>query len=164
MKEEKSNTSRRDFLKRSGFVLGLSVTASTLPLFITSCEQDEDPIAAPPPSTVEVELVKYPDLANPGGAIKLLIKGKNNNLPLVIIRKDTESFTVYDSFCTHGMGGTVDLPKSGEDKMQCPLHNVVFSAIDGKVVTNPVGGWSPIPLKTYPATFDKAKNILKIEV
>ncbi len=164
MKEEKSNTSRRDFLKRSGFVLGISVTASALPLFVTSCEQDEDPIPAPPLSTVDLKIGDYPDLANPGGAIKLIIKGKNQNNPFVIIRKDADNFLVYDSYCPHGMGATISLPESGGDKMKCPLHGAVFSVVDGSLAENPVGGWSGAPLKSFKSTFDKARNVLQLEI
>lgn len=164
MKEEKENKSRRDFLKRSSFMLGIGFTASSLPLFITSCEQDEDPIASPPASVVDIEISKYPDLASAGGAIKLIIKGKNQNNPLVIIRKDADNFSVYDAYCPHGGGASIDLPNSGDDKMKCPLHGAVFSVTDGALVQNPVGGWGGAPLKSFPNTYDKAKNILKVEV
>jgi nitrite reductase/ring-hydroxylating ferredoxin subunit len=164
MKEVKENKSRRDFLKRSGYMLGISVAASSLPLFVMSCEKDESPIPPPPVSTVDIEINKYTDLASVGGAIKLLVKGKNANNPIIIFRKDADNFSIYDSYCTHGGGATIPLPDSGKTDMKCPLHGATFSIQDGSLVNNPVGGWSGIPLKTYPSTFDKAKNILKVEL
>lgn len=161
--DKNTSNERRQFLIKAGKIAGLAVSMPVAASFISSCEQNEDPIPAPPPSTVPVDLSRYPAIAAAGGVVKILIPGKNNNNSIVISRLDNNQFSVVDSICQHA-GCEVDLPFGESNELKCPCHFVTFSKLDGQIVKNPLTDWAGVPLKKFNANYKIEQNILEIEI
>ncbi len=159
------NNNRRDFLKKMGTFVGVSISLPVVSSIISSCEQDENPIPQPPKELTEIVLLRYPDLNSVGGTVKVLIPGKNNNMPIILHRKSDDEIVALSSICLH-TGCEVNLPQAGKIELRCPCHFVVFSAEDGNILTNPISSeWSGVPLEKYNVVeFDKINNILKVEI
>lgn len=155
---------RREFLKKAGIFIGAGVCLSGTATLLSSCEQDEDPIPAPPPSVVEVLIANQPALAVIGGTVKVLFPGKNNNAPIVITRISETEFSALDSICPHALC-EVDLAKQGSNEMPCPCHLVFFSNVDGSITKNPIQStWSGESLKKFEVEYESSTNKLKITV
>lgn len=165
MNENEIKNERRDFLKKIGAIVGVSISLPVISSVISSCEQDENPIPQPPKELTEIDLNRYPSLNTVGGSVKILLPGKNNNHPIILYRKSENEIVVLSSICLHA-GCEVNLPQAGKIELRCPCHFVIFSAEDGSILTNPISGeWSGVPLDKFDVIeFDKTKNILKVEI
>lgn len=153
---------RRSFLKKASMMIGAGIAIPVMGTVISSCEKNET-FPPVPPSTVTVDLSKYPALASVDGAAKVVITGKNGGKPLIIVKKSATEFVVMDSTCTHA-GCEIDLPAPGNDNMVCGCHSVDFNKLDGKVLKNPLSGWTPIALTKYSNTYNSAANSLSVVI
>jgi Rieske Fe-S protein len=145
---------RRDFLKKSGLIIGMSLPL--LSLLTVSCEHD------PPTSSILslgneiLDISKYPALQNINGWLSLTFTGKNNEYPVIIIRESNTDFLVLSSKCQH-QGCPVGSPND-QKEIICPCHGSVYSAIDGSVIHGPATRGLP----NFKNSFNPQTNILTI--
>lgn len=156
--EKKFNSNRREFLKKTGIVIGMGVALSGSSLLMNSCEKDESPIPPPPPT--KIDLSPYSSLSAVGGFALVTVASIKKNL--MISRIDNSTFVVLDAVCTHQGCLINGIPNSSGD-ITCACHGASFKIVDGSVVKG-VSGWTPIGLKWYTsATYDSAKNQLLVD-
>jgi cytochrome b6-f complex iron-sulfur subunit len=149
-----SNTEeRRNFLKQSGILLGISLTSIVLPGLLSSCSNSTSPTNN---STNPIKLADYPALLNVNGSVKITISGKNGGKPMIVLRESPSQFSVLSTVCKH-QGCEVDLPDSSK-VIHCPCHGSQYSADDGAVLQGP----TTQPLDKLNWSFDSANNLLTI--
>ncbi len=165
MDKNEINNNRRDFLKKVGTFVGVTISLPVISSVFNSCEQDENPIPQPPKELTQIDLNKYPPINTVGGSVKILLPGKNNNNPIILYRKSLDEIIVLSTICRHA-GCEVNLPQPGKIELRCPCHLVIFSAENGDILINPISSeWSGEPLDKFNVIeFDKANNILKVEI
>jgi cytochrome b6-f complex iron-sulfur subunit len=165
---------RKEFLN----LVGLSVGAVILQNCISGCTKATDPIPAavtPPVSggvnngggntavvgltgnnqlskgaidfTIDLGSTTFSDLKTNGSA---LVSGD-----VIIARTKNGDFLVVEKACTH-QGTTIDF-KSDTTSFSCSNHGATYDS-GGNVTSGP----APKSLKKYTATFDSAKNTVKI--
>lgn len=100
---------------------------------------------------VHLSLLQHPELAEPGGAIKILPDGQDE--PLYVLRDDDGQFSVLSPICTH-RGCTVELEGA---RLVCPCHGSTYDRA-GRVLQGP----APRPLTRYPA--DLSGGVLIIDL
>ncbi|MBI2429873.1 MAG: Rieske (2Fe-2S) protein [Ignavibacteriales bacterium] len=142
------DTQRRNFLATSAKTGVCIACCGLISTIISACDtvDDGEPV---------INLGDYPELQRPGGAIKKRYSRLNNSEPILIIRRSESQFVAYSALCTH-KGVEVKLPKDGE--IVCPNHGSRFRTKDGTVIE----GKAIEPLQQISATYDAAKNILRI--
>lgn len=138
--------SRREFLKRSIFVLGGLIT---LGLAVPSGVY----VLSPLWRSNEEEWVDIGDVAQipKGDPIKVdYVRRKKDGWVTVeerasawVVTSDGQEFTVFDPFCTHL--GCPYRWEANKHQFLCPCHNGIFS-IDGAVLAGP----PPRPLDRFP--------------
>jgi cytochrome b6-f complex iron-sulfur subunit len=79
---------------------------------------------------VRLALARYPELANPDGAIKIQPSGLDD--PLYVLATPSGDFRVVSPICTH-RGCTVDV--SGA-RLVCPCHGSTYNR-EGQVLRGP---------------------------
>ena len=179
MKEIKNN-SRRDFLKKSGMLIGATVAFVPLASLLNSCEKDqllpvEKPKEAPSGGKYPgypIDLSQFPALLTTGGNGIMPIASFSASQKFFIKRmvKSTDEvadFIVLDSKCTH-LGAVLEAPSDSIGPLKCSLHAVLFSTTadtKGTVVpgSNP-SGYPVTPLKSYVCNFDKDTSKLYVQL
>jgi nitrite reductase/ring-hydroxylating ferredoxin subunit len=156
--DNKEKNNRRDFLKKTGAMIGATVFSGTIITALCSCEKDEfSPIVS---QDLTIDLAKYPDLQKVGGVASISVVGQNNtSVPLLLKRLTAATFGVYSDLCPH-RGVPVQL---GETDFYCPAHGLRFSEDDGKVTKDP-NSIGVTQLNTYVYTFDQSKNVLTVKI
>jgi cytochrome b6-f complex iron-sulfur subunit len=140
--------SRRRFLAG---LAGCAGAAAALP----GCAPDVHPApvvqaSATATRTLELEVARYPDLAQDGGGITVRLDDGSEYL---VVHPQGDEYVVLSNLCTHqGCPLGVDA-----GTITCPCHGARF-ANDG-TVTNPP---AVEPLQTYPSSFDAARGVLSI--
>lgn len=94
---------------------------------------------APPGPAVEVPLSRFPDLARPGGLVKVLTPRHG---PVYLRRGEGEKFEGISAVCTH-LGCTV---RPAGEGFRCPCHGSIYDR-EGRNT----GGPAPRPLSRFPA-------------
>ena len=155
MDNENSKTDRRNFIIQAGTILGLSIVSSSMPGFLTSCKQYDNPASADVKK--EINVTNYPQLQNDFGAVKIKFDGLNGNMPVIVIRKSAGNFIALTSVCTH-QGCEVNIPDTASGTISCPCHGSKYSESNGSVINGPASS----PLKQFPTSYDSATNILTI--
>jgi cytochrome b6-f complex iron-sulfur subunit len=150
--ENQSRSNRREFLTKSISVLGFGIIAGTIPTLFSSC--NSSPTASSNPVATEVIISNYPSLLNNNGYVKISISGRNNNKPIIIIRKTETEFTVLSAVCTH-QGCTVNDPNISGKSITCPCHGSKFN-LTGGVMSGPANG----ALTSFASTFNSTTNVL----
>ena len=153
--ENQTNSNRRDFLTKSISVLGMGLLVGAVPTLITSC--NSSPTASSNPVATDVKISDYPTLQNINGYVKISITGRNNNKPIIIIRKSDTEFTVLSSTCTH-QGCTVNDPNMSSKSISCPCHGSRFNLVGG-VINGPASSG----LTSFASTFNSTTNILSFK-
>jgi nitrite reductase/ring-hydroxylating ferredoxin subunit len=157
--EKNFNSNRREFLKKTGIVIGMGVALSGSSLLMNSCEKDESPLPSPPPTPID--LGQYPALSAAGGFAAVGLTSVKKNL--LISRLDNNQFVVLDAVCTHAKCVINGTPNSS-GVITCACHYVSFNVKDGSVVQHPVSGWNPVGLIWYDnSTYDSVKNQLLVD-
>lgn len=126
--------SRRDFLKKSGLLLGAGLTLPVLSTLITSCNKNEGaPVNSI--SSIDVNLTSYPALNTDGGSASVTVPGFNYSGPVIIIRKGTD-YNVLSGVCPHE-GCFVDPPPFTNNEIVCRCHFSYFNASSGAYIKGP---------------------------
>jgi nitrite reductase/ring-hydroxylating ferredoxin subunit len=82
---------------------------------------------------LRLELRRAPELAQPGGAVRL--EGKNLPDRILVIRGDDSNYHAFRNRCQH-MGRRLD-PVPGTPTVQCCSINKTTYAYDGRVLSGP---------------------------
>jgi nitrite reductase/ring-hydroxylating ferredoxin subunit len=104
--------------------------------------------------TVEIELVRAPELAESGGAIR--IKGRGLQENLLVLHGVDGRFYVFGNRCTH-MGRRLD-PVAGSEAVRCCSISKSTYDYEGRVISGPAKG----PLKTFPVSREDGKVIIPV--
>lgn len=102
--------------------------------------------------TVEVDLRQYPELAEPGGAVRLLPDGWQE--PFVLLANRDGHLVALSPICTH-LQCVVEV---NPDRLTCPCHGSAFDR-EGRVLQGPAAA----PLRRY-ATREPGPGVLVIQV
>ena len=168
MKSDKTNKNRREFLKKSGVLLGVGATATSLSSLIISCKDETIPLP-PSDATYNIEVKDYPELLVVDSVLKCLAKNSNdpNTTLSVIIRVlQDDKFIIVQHNCTHQ--GDQELPASinNDGNIICPRHRATYSmlqATPGELVANP-NNVNATDLKLYKYNYKKAKGVIEISL
>ena len=79
---------------------------------------------------VELALAQYPELAEPGGSLRIQVAGAAD--PLYVLALGDGSFSALSPICTH-LGCTVDIQGA---RLVCPCHGSTYDR-EGKVLLGP---------------------------
>jgi Rieske Fe-S protein len=101
---------------------------------------------------VQLDLRQYPELSEPGGALRLLPDGWTD--PLYVLALATGGFVALSPICTH-LGCTVEM--SGP-RLVCPCHGSTYDR-EGNVLQGP----AERPLRRFPSRL-APDGLLIIEV
>lgn len=108
----------RRLLDRREFV---SVCACALAgLAVGGCASLVTRAVVPIGGRIELALVHYPELREPGGSLKILPQGEPD--PIYVLAQDDGSFAALSPICTH-LGCTVEI--EGE-RLVCPCHGSTY--------------------------------------
>jgi cytochrome b6-f complex iron-sulfur subunit len=127
---------RRNFLKTTGVLCGLSLASST---FIESCTKDKTS-ADPQGPTVNFTL----DLTQPANS-SLNVTGGSVASQGVVVANTGTSYVAIAQSCTHE-GCNIGY-NNNSNNFVCPCHGGTFDT-GGNVISGP----PPAPLKTYTVT------------
>ncbi|MBM2814200.1 MAG: Rieske protein [Ignavibacteria bacterium] len=141
---------RREFLKSAGALLGAGLAFTSFSSLLCSCENDQYIFNPPPPPTsIDIDLSKYPNLGADGGAVidnfSYTVEGKTYTLRLAIARKSSTEYIIVAANCTHQ-----GVPLNLGEPLVCPLHSAKFNLAKdppGKVAET--AGQKVTDLKTY---------------
>lgn len=100
---------------------------------------------------VAIKLVDHPDLARPGGVLKILPQGTSESL--YVLALDNDAFAVVSPICTH-KGCTVDAQGA---RLVCPCHGSTYDR-EGRVLRGP----AERPLARHEASV--ANGVVEIRV
>lgn len=155
---------RRDFLKKTGALIGIGVFSGPVVSMLCSCEKDELNPAIPDQSLkLNLNETAYAALQTIGSVIIIEVKGIDGaKIPLIVKRKGETEFGVYNRNCPH-LGVPVLKGATDADDVYCPLHSVKFATDTGLVTANPQS-ISITTLKKYNYTYDPAGKILSVEI
>jgi len=147
-------TSRRTFLLE---VLGTGGGLAAAAL-LRGCAPGVDaaPLAdsaAPVDGKVSVEVARYPELAQEGGAIAVRVPGQKT--PILLVHPSAERFAAFAYLCPHA---GCPLGFSGGD-IVCPCHASRFD-LSGAVLNPPARQ----ALQTYPVRFNATSGDLVIDL
>lgn len=135
---------RRDFVR-----LGTTALAAVL---LPGCASLMTRPVAVESGLVRLDLRQYPELAEPGGALRLLPNGWSD--PLYVLTLADGRFAALSPICTH-LGCTVEM--TGE-RLVCPCHGSTYDR-EGVVLQGP----AERPLRRFPSR-TTADGLLVIEV
>jgi Rieske Fe-S protein len=122
---------------RRGFVrIGTAVLAAVLTSGCASLMTRRVPLAG---GRVELDLRQYPELTEPGGALRLLPDGWTD--PLYVVSLASGQLVALSPICTH-LGCTVEV--SGQ-RLVCPCHGSTYDR-EGNVLQGP----AERPLRRFP--------------
>ena len=147
---------RRDFLLRSCGALGLGLITGIGNVGLNSCSNNANSVNSGPPTPYDIDLKNYPALAVVNGFSKISIPGKDNGLPVIVIRKSASDFFTLSSVCTH-QGCEVGNPDMSNNTITCNCHGSKFST-SGAVINGPARS----SLTIFPNIYDTNTNILTI--
>lgn len=135
---------RRDFVR-----LGTAALAAALLPGCASLMTRPVPVEG---GRVRLDLRQYPELTEPGGALRLLPHGWTD--PLYVLSLQEGQFAALSPICTH-LGCTVEM--NGE-RLVCPCHGSTYDR-EGTVLQGP----AERPLRRF-ASRTTAEGLLVIEV
>ena len=119
--------SATDLMARREFVATCSACAALLLTGCASLVTHPVPLSG---GRARVSLAAFPELARPGGTIRILPDGMTD--PIYVLARDNGEFGALSPICTH-RGCTVDV--SG-DRLVCPCHGSTYDR-DGRVLRGP---------------------------
>ena len=101
---------------------------------------------------VRLDTTRAPELADPGGALRL--EGKGLAAPLLVMQAADGRMHAYTNKCSHG-GRRLD-PLDGGARLRCSSIGKATFELDGELVAGPAKG----PIR--PLVVEKADNELRI--
>jgi nitrite reductase/ring-hydroxylating ferredoxin subunit len=121
-----ANPERRELLVRCVGACALAFTAPVL----GACASLTTMSVRPIDGRLELSLAQHPQLAQPGGSLRVLPEGHRD--PIDVLVQPDGSFTAVSPICTH-KGCTVDV--QGE-RLVCPCHGSTYDR-QGRVLRGP---------------------------
>ncbi|MBI5325828.1 MAG: Rieske 2Fe-2S domain-containing protein [Ignavibacteriae bacterium] len=157
MEQTDLKSGRRSFLIQTGTILGIGIAGTVVPGLLSSCQRNESPVI----STVqkEIDVTQYAGLQTDYEGEKILFKGLNENMPILVIRKSEGNYIVFNTKCTH-QNCEIDLPDSGSKTILCGCHGSFFNEEDGAVLNGP----ATTNLQILQSSFNAATNILTVTI
>lgn len=104
---------------------------------------------APQEGRVRLPLRNFPQLARPGGYLRILPEGFPS--PVYLLSKDDGSYSALSPICTH-LGCTVEIAGA---QLVCPCHGSTYDRT-GRVLRGPASE----PLREYPTTTTPAGDLV----
>ncbi|PIE68608.1 MAG: (2Fe-2S)-binding protein [Deltaproteobacteria bacterium] len=102
-----------------------------------------------------IDLLKVPELREPGSAIRL--EGKGLPLRILVVLGNDQRYRAYHNRCTHLGHRRLD-PVPGTSTLQCCSVSKSTFAVDGKVIAGP----APRPIRCYPVEKVEEKLIITL--
>jgi len=116
---------RREFVGRT--VCALIAAPSAL---LAGCASLVTRTVTPVDGTLRLSLVHYPELAAPGGSLRVLPEGGDE--PIYVLSLGADRFVAVSPICTH-LGCTVEIQGA---RLICPCHGSTYDR-DGRVLQGP---------------------------
>jgi Rieske Fe-S protein len=139
---------RREFLKRTGLVLGAASLTGMLSEILASCSSLTGPSVQHGTTTVNIA-----SLTSDGQFI-VDSSVTPDGTPILVIRQNATTYTALSMLCTH-QGCQVNSPSSGQ--IYCSCHGSVFD-LHGNVLAGP----APSPLAKYGVTLNAAAKTVTV--
>lgn len=139
---------RRGFVRSTAGVL----SATTLAPFLGACAALAARVVPTTDGRLQLALAHYPELAMPGGALKVRPDGVET--PIFVLAQEGGAFVALSPLCTH-LGCVVELQGS---RIVCPCHGSTFDRA-GVVLQGPASD----PLERYPLTVS-SDGVITIDV
>lgn len=133
--------SRRQFLVRTASAVGVVGLAKVCGGCAAFHKQDIQVEAPESAESVALDLAKYPQIANPGGIVR--IEGRDGDARVMVVRKADGGLVALSMECTH-WGCDVEWDKT-KNEFECPCHGSRFDTA-GQVLEGPADE----PLPSYP--------------
>lgn len=140
---------RREFLKRTGLVIGAASLTSVLAEILASCSTATSPNVTHGTTTVNIA-----SLTSDGQFIVDKSIPPPDGTPILVIRQSATSYTALSMLCTH-QGCQVNAPSDGT--ILCNCHGSTFD-LHGNVL----GGPAPSPLKNYGVTLNASAQTITV--
>ncbi len=139
---------RREFLKRTGLVLGAASLTGVLTEILASCSSLTGPNVQHGTTTVNIA-----SLTSDGQFI-VDTNVTPDGTPILVIRQSPTTYTALSMLCTHA-GCQVGSPSGG--RIYCPCHGSVYD-LHGNVL----GGPAPTPLAKYGVTLNATAKTITV--
>lgn len=139
---------RREFLKRTGLVIGAASLSGVLSEILASCASPNSANVSHGTTTVNIA-----SLTSDGQFI-VDSKVTPDGTPILIIRQNATTYTALSMMCTH-QGCQVNPPSGGQ--IYCSCHGSTFD-LHGNVL----GGPAPSPLKSYSVILNSSAQTITV--
>jgi cytochrome b6-f complex iron-sulfur subunit len=139
---------RRDFVRTAAGAL----SAAALAPLLGACAALTARVVPTREGRLELALAHYPELAAPGGALKVRPDGAET--PIFVLAQEGGEFLALSPLCTH-LGCVVELQGT---RIVCPCHGSTFDRA-GAVLQGPASD----PLERYPLTVS-SDGVITIDV
>ena len=141
---------RREFLKRTGIVLGAATLSGMLAEILASCSTSTGPNV---PVTHGTTTIDISGLTSNG---QYLVDSSvtPDTTPILVIRQSATSYTALSMLCTH-QGCQVNTPSNGS--IYCSCHGSRFS-LTGQVLQGP----APSPLTSYGVSLNATAKTITV--
>lgn len=140
---------RREFLKRTGLVLGAASLTGMLSEILASCSSPLSPAVQHGTTTVNIASLTS------NGQFLVDSSVTPDGTPILVIRQSATSYTALSMLCTH-QGCQVNQPSGGS--IYCSCHGSRFD-LHGNVIQGP----APSPLTNYGVTLNAAAQTITIK-
>ncbi|MFI5200808.1 MAG: ubiquinol-cytochrome c reductase iron-sulfur subunit [Candidatus Kapaibacterium sp.] len=139
---------RREFLKRTGLVLGAASLTGMLSEILASCSNLTGPSVQHGTTTVDISKLTS------NGQFTVDSSVTPDGTPILVIRQSATSYTALSMLCTH-QGCQVQPPSGGS--IYCSCHGSRFD-LNGNVTAGP----APSPLAKYGVTLNAAAKTITV--
>ncbi len=143
-----SAVGRREFLKRTGIVLGAATMSGMLAEILASCSSLTGPSVSHGTTTIDISSLTS------NGQFHVDSSVLPDGTPILVIRQNATTYTALSMLCTHA-GCQVNLPSGGT--IFCSCHGSRFN-LYGQVT----GGPAPSPLTSYGVTLNAAAKTITV--
>ena len=141
---------RREFLKRTGLVLGAASLTGVLADILASCSSPSSPNVTHGTTTVDISKLT----SNGQFIVDTNVNPTPDGTPILVIRQSATSYTALSMRCTH-QGCQVSPPSGGT--IYCSCHGSRFD-LNGNVIAGP----APSPLAKYGVTLNAAAQTITV--
>jgi Rieske Fe-S protein len=140
---------RREFLERTGMILGAATLAGMLGEILESCS----PSPTGPTITHGTTTIDISKLTS-NGQFTVDSNVSPDGTPILVIRQNATTYTALSMLCTH-QGCQVNSPSGG--KISCPCHGSVYNLM-GQVVNGP----APSALTSYSVSLNAIAQTITV--
>lgn len=144
-----SAVGRREFLKRTGLVLGAASVSGMLSEILASCSSPTSANVTHGTTTVSIASLTS------NGQFIVDSSVTPDGTPILIIRQSASSYTALSMLCTH-QGCQVQQPSGGT--IFCTCHGSEFD-LHGNVIQGP----APSPLTNYGVTLNASAQTVTVK-